>query len=202
MFVKAETLEPDAVAEALALIGQLYEVEAHIRDSELDGEQALAYRAEYARVGVDAFFAWCHEQCQRIELIPSNPLAKALQYARAKGRCAFIWVTRAWRSTPTTSNELAALERHYRDHENMKTPPTQDEIESAPMVPVRVCAGDAVLRVPEVWHAVTPIHRLRRYAGGSFTCRGELSPTMQQRREKVLAEREAVAPARNHWVWS
>ena len=45
-FVEAETLEPNAVAEAFELIGVLYAVEAHIRDNELDAEQALAYRAE------------------------------------------------------------------------------------------------------------------------------------------------------------
>ncbi len=75
-FVEAETLEPNAVAEVFELIGALYAVEAHICDNALDAEQALAYRAEHARVGVDAFFAWCHEQCQRIELTPSNPLSK------------------------------------------------------------------------------------------------------------------------------
>ena len=60
-FVEAETLEPNAVAEAFELIGVLYAVEAHIRDNELDAEQALAYRVEHARIGVDALFAWCHE---------------------------------------------------------------------------------------------------------------------------------------------
>ena len=84
MFVKAEELEPDAVAEGLELIGELYRIEAHIRKNKLDAEQTLAYRAEHARVGVDAFFAWCDEQCQRIELIPSNPLSKAIQYAQAR----------------------------------------------------------------------------------------------------------------------
>jgi hypothetical protein len=36
-FLKTETLEPDAVAEVLELIGRLYEVERHIRERELDG---------------------------------------------------------------------------------------------------------------------------------------------------------------------
>lgn len=29
----------------------------------------------------DAFFSWCHEQRQRIDLVNSNPLSKALAYA-------------------------------------------------------------------------------------------------------------------------
>ena len=97
--------------------------------------------------------------------------------------------------------------RHYRDGA-AKTPPSQEEIESAPRVPVCARAGDAVLRVPEVWHGVTPIRRLRRYAGGSFTSRGVLSPAMQTRREKTLAERQSIDPdsipsaARKHWGWS
>ena len=109
-FVEAETLEPNAVAEAFDLIGALYEVEAHIRDNELDVEQALAYRAEPARVGVDAFFAWCHEQCQRIELTPSNPLAKALRYAQAReGGALRIYLT-----DPPVAIDTNHLERALR----------------------------------------------------------------------------------------
>jgi transposase len=33
---------------------------------------------------VDAFWAWCDRQCHRPELLPSNPLSKALQYARSR----------------------------------------------------------------------------------------------------------------------
>ena len=109
MFVKAETYEPDAVAEALSLIGQLYEVEAHIREVELDGEQALAYRAEHAKVGVDAFFAWCHEQCQRVELTPSNPLAKALKYAREREGALRVYL-----GDPSVAIDTNHLERALR----------------------------------------------------------------------------------------
>jgi len=33
---------------------------------------------------VEQFFAWCDEQCQREDLLNSNPLSKALQYARER----------------------------------------------------------------------------------------------------------------------
>ena len=85
MFVKAETMEPEAVAEALALIGELYAVEADIRERELDDDAAIVTeRSTRALPAVDAFFAWCEAQCQRMELTPTNPLAKAIAYARER----------------------------------------------------------------------------------------------------------------------
>jgi len=83
-FVKAEKHEPEAVAEALELIGALYLVEAHIRNKNMDLAATLACRAEHAKPAVDAFFAWCEQQCQRMDLVPSNPLSKALNYARSR----------------------------------------------------------------------------------------------------------------------
>ena len=44
----------------------------------------LACRAEHAKPAVDAFFAWCEQQCQRMDLVPSSPLSKALKYARSR----------------------------------------------------------------------------------------------------------------------
>ena len=81
-FIKAEKAEPQAVAEALELIGALYQVETHIKKQKLSLAEALACRAEHAKPAVDAFFVWCEGQCQRLDLVPSNPLSKALKYAR------------------------------------------------------------------------------------------------------------------------
>ena len=48
----------------------------------LVSEQAkLDYRRRHARPLVDTFFAWCHTQGQRVDLVASEPLAKALKYA-------------------------------------------------------------------------------------------------------------------------
>jgi len=33
---------------------------------------------------VAAFWCWCEAQCQRHDLLPSNPLTKALKYAMAR----------------------------------------------------------------------------------------------------------------------
>jgi transposase len=75
-------LDSDPVAaEALELIGTLYRVEAQIRDQRLEGQVKLDYRARHAHPAVEAFFAWVHGQRQRIDLVNSAPLAKALAYA-------------------------------------------------------------------------------------------------------------------------
>jgi transposase len=109
MFLKAETLEPEAVAEVLELIGRLYEVETHIREHGLDAARTLAYRTEHALGRVDAFFAWCDAQCQRIELTPSNPLAKALKYAREREGALRVYL-----SDPTVAIDTNHLERALR----------------------------------------------------------------------------------------
>jgi transposase len=83
-FVKAENDEPEAVAQAFELIGALYLVEAHIRDNNMNLDQTLACRAEHAKPAVDAFFAWCEQQCHRMDLVPSSPFSKALKYARSR----------------------------------------------------------------------------------------------------------------------
>lgn len=83
-FEGAQEAEPAAVTEALALIGRLYRHEAIIRDTGLEDEQKLAYRTAHSEPVMQAFWRWCDEQCHRPDLIPGNPLAKALKYARER----------------------------------------------------------------------------------------------------------------------
>lgn len=71
-----------------------------------------------------------------------------------------------------------------------RRPPTQDDIDAGDYVPATLRAGSVVERVPEVWHAVIPIHRLCRYVTASYMIRGTLSAAMS---ERVLAERERRA---------
>jgi len=80
-FERALESDPAAAGEALALIGELYAVEAQIRDQALESEAKLAYRARHAHPAFETFFRWCHTQRQRIDLVNSAPLAKALVYA-------------------------------------------------------------------------------------------------------------------------
>ncbi len=83
-FERAKEAEPQAVNEALAIIGKLYRHEAHIRDKELTGEAKLNYRTQHSEPVVHAFWQWCDQQCQRHDLLPSNPLSRALKYAMAR----------------------------------------------------------------------------------------------------------------------
>jgi len=109
MFVKAETDEPQAVAEALALIGQLYVVESEIRERRLDREATLAYRTAHALAAVDAFFAWVEAQCRRLTLLPSSRLARALTYAREREGALRVYL-----GDPTVQIDTNHLERALR----------------------------------------------------------------------------------------
>jgi len=80
-FVKAENIEPEAVAQALGQIGALYQIEKTIQAKKFALDKKRAYREKYSTPLVDGFFAWCREQQQRIDLVNSNPLSKALKYA-------------------------------------------------------------------------------------------------------------------------
>lgn len=108
-FVKAEAMEPMAVAEALALIGRLYAVEAELRERDLEPEQVLVERSSRALPAVDAFFAWCGAQCQRMDLTPSNPLAKAIAYAQEREG-----PLRVYLSDPSVAIDTNHLERALR----------------------------------------------------------------------------------------
>jgi len=80
-FVKAHNAEPEAVAQALDAIGELYAVEAHIREHGLTGQAKQRYRVEHAKPVVEAFFAWAEKTLADNALLPSNPLTQAIGYA-------------------------------------------------------------------------------------------------------------------------
>ncbi len=108
-FVKAEKMEPEAVAQALALIGELYQIEAQIQDQALTGEAKLKRRTEQSRLVVDAFFAFCDQQCQRPDLVNSNPLSKALRYVTEREQSLRVFL-----SDPTVPIDTNHLERALR----------------------------------------------------------------------------------------
>ena len=83
-YEQAEDAEPHAANEALTLIALLYQHEQTIRDRNLVGELKRAYRTEHSEPVVSAFGCWCEAQCSRGDLLPSNPLSKALNYTRER----------------------------------------------------------------------------------------------------------------------
>ena len=108
-YVDAEESDPAGVAKALSLIRAIYLHEKSIRKQKLDGPAKLAYRREYSTPAVDAFFTWCAKQRQRLDLLPTNPFAKALAYAveRESGLRVFL-------DDPRVSPDTNHLERGIR----------------------------------------------------------------------------------------
>jgi len=81
MFEKAHDSAPTEAAHALALIQQLYEVERHIKDKPLHADDIRTTRMKHSEPIVHAFFRWVHAQRQRLDLLPKEPLTKAIHYA-------------------------------------------------------------------------------------------------------------------------
>jgi len=79
-FERALDSDPQA-QHALALIGQLYQAEATIREKQHTGPDKQAARTQYCEPAVRAFWQWCDQQCQSLDLEPQHPLAKAVAYA-------------------------------------------------------------------------------------------------------------------------
>lgn len=103
-FEQAKDAEPQASEEALALIGVLYRHEQIIRERNFGDEEKLAYRTEHSEPVVNRFWHWCDDQCHRPDLLPSNPLAKAIGYAKA--RVASLQVFLADPEVPIDTNHL------------------------------------------------------------------------------------------------
>ena len=83
-FFDAKSAEPEASAQALELIGQLYAAESYIRDHKLKGQKKLAYRQEQSKPVVEQFFVWVAQQFTRQGLLPSSPLTEAFNYVRIR----------------------------------------------------------------------------------------------------------------------
>ncbi|MEW8057387.1 MAG: IS66 family transposase [Candidatus Thiodiazotropha sp.] len=79
-FERAKDSDP-AAHEALERMGALYHIEAQIKEKGLTGEEKQAWRSKHAKPRVDDFFQWCHEQRQRLDLVNSDLMSKALVYA-------------------------------------------------------------------------------------------------------------------------
>jgi transposase len=109
MLERAKDIEPAAVAQALARIGELYACEARIRAHNLTGEAKRDYRLTHAKPVVESFFDWAEAQLTHAALLPSNPLTKALHYAleRREGLSVYL-------SDPDVPIDTNHLERALR----------------------------------------------------------------------------------------
>ena len=82
--------------------------------------------------------------------------------------------------------------------------PSTEDINVDGYVPAELKAGSVLFRVPEVWHAVNPIHHLRRYVTASYSIRGRVSGLMEQKIAETMKERrESEEPVpedvREYW---
>jgi transposase len=88
-WVEAEHHDP-AIAQALHLIGELYQAEKTFKDKlskkQLTPDEKAHYRQQHGKPIVDAFFAWCKTQSERPELTPKHPLRNALNYTLNRER--------------------------------------------------------------------------------------------------------------------
>jgi transposase len=81
---EAKDVEPAIAEQGLDLIGGLYAVEERLREQKLCATKKLDYRLMHAKPIVERFFAWVDRQFEAQGLLPSNPITKALAYARER----------------------------------------------------------------------------------------------------------------------
>ena len=108
-FERALNMEPEAAGAALERIGMLYEIEEQIRKKQLTGEKKLEYRTRHSYPIVEAFFGWCYEQRQRLDLVNTNPLSRALKYVHEREAQLKIYL-----SDPEVPIDTNHLERALR----------------------------------------------------------------------------------------
>ena len=70
--------------------------------------------------------------------------------------------------------------------------PTKEDIQAGDYIPIELKAGSVVFRVPEVWHGVVPIHRLRRYITGLYTSRTKGNAPIKERIQEVRKSRKQI----------
>ena len=83
-FIEAQKDHPDKATEALQQIAQLYRNEEALRAQQLTGEKKRQYRLAHSKPVVSDFFQWCRDQLEQGGLLPSDPLAKALNYVLSR----------------------------------------------------------------------------------------------------------------------
>ncbi|MHB1239520.1 MAG: IS66 family transposase [Gammaproteobacteria bacterium] len=101
---EAQDVDPQATARGLELIGGLYAVEERIRQQKLTAAKKLDYRLMHAKPIVEEFFAWVNQKFETQGLLPSNPLTKALAYARARRFGLEVYLTDS--DVPIDTNHL------------------------------------------------------------------------------------------------
>ena len=80
----ASDSEPAHAAQALDWIGELYAVEAQIREQDLRGPAKRALRQGKSKAVTERLFAWIDQQFAALGFLPSSPFMAALAYIRER----------------------------------------------------------------------------------------------------------------------
>ena len=103
-FFESQDADPQRAAVALEMIGNLYAVEAEIREQGLKGAKKQDVRLTKAKPLVEAFFTWVADTAADTGLLPSNPLSKALAYAHKRRAGLEVFLSDA--DVPIDTNHL------------------------------------------------------------------------------------------------
>jgi transposase len=108
-FIDAQKDYPETVTEALQQIAMLYKNEEDIRTQNLVGEKKRQYRLDHSKPVVSHFFQWCRDQLAQGGLVPSDPLAKALNYVLSREASLTVFL-----ENPDVQPDTNHLERALR----------------------------------------------------------------------------------------
>ena len=103
-FFESQDADPQRAAMALEMIGNIYAVEAEIRDRGLKGAKKQDVLLTKARPLVEAFFTRVADMAADTGLLPSNPLSKALAYAHKRRAGLEVFLSDA--DVPMDTNHL------------------------------------------------------------------------------------------------
>ena len=103
-FFESQDADPQRAAVALEMIGNIYAVEAEIRERGLKGAKKQDVRLTKAKPLVEAFFTWVADTAADTGLLPSNPLSKALAYAHKRRAGLEVFLSDA--DVPMDTNHL------------------------------------------------------------------------------------------------
>lgn len=102
-FEQALTYETEA-QRALDFIAALYRHERHIKEQNLDEATTLDYRQQHSEPIINQFFIWLQGQRQRPDLLPSNPLSRAIHYTHERQKELMVFLANP--NVPIDTNHL------------------------------------------------------------------------------------------------
>jgi len=79
-FFEARDTYPETIDTVLDLIAELYANEKFIRQKDFNEERIRQYRLDHTKPVIDKIFQWAQDQLQRTDMLPDEPLAKAIGY--------------------------------------------------------------------------------------------------------------------------